>query len=524
MNIADLMSDPEARMAFLSAHGTEIAHPPIQFARWSSQVISRDVPLDYFDPESHGNLVAAFRAAKKEGHATDIVLLSGAHTARRVDAFDRLEQYGCMVVIVSPTTKAFTARTSELLQVSVRRTVTTIDAARRLLSVDNDYEQLFGHKPEEVLGLATMPIVHPDDIDRGNRSFGQVLATPGAESRARLRAQHKNGNWIWLDITRTNLLHTDNPHIRTVALDVSAEMAAHLELERQSALIKTLSSATATAVLHVDAAGHIELANDRWADFTGETPARNLDDFILAAFDHPVALCEKLRAARAAGNDVSSMVNFSSAILGHRRGRLVQHIIRTSGEVERSSGVLITLDDVTESLTVPQEVAKQSRVDAVTKLQNPTGIREQVRAMLFETTDYELPLQLLHFTLDCFADLDEDDPGAIDYAAREVTQCLRLSVQPQDLLARVEPDEFVVVLRAISPDDAERVATRIQHQLASIAGMSSTMGRSAASKGDDYESLVAQARESDHRVSVTSGQPMFENDVIQPFQNFNPGA
>lgn len=506
MNIAALMSDPQARIGFVSTKGTEFARPPIQFARWATQILAPEVPLDIFDPESHGNVVAAFQAAKQDGHATEIALESATHTACRIDAFDRREQFGCIVVVLSPTTKAFTARTTELLKVSVRRSVTTIDAARRLLSVDDDYQEMFGHAPEEVLGLATMPIVHHDDIDRSNASFAEVLRTPGAESRTRLRAQHKNGKWMWLELTRTNLLHTDEPHIRTVALDISAEMAAHLELERQSALIATLTRATASAVMHVDTAGNIELSNDRWADFTGATPTRNLDDFILAAFDRPVALCEKLRAARAAGKDVSSIVNFSSPILGQRRGRLVQHVIRTAGEVERYSGVLVTLDDVTDSLTVTQEVAKLSRVDPLTRLQNLRGVREQVRAMLFETTDYELPMQLLHFRLDDFS-LPVGDHGAGDQIVQDVAQRLRQAVQPQDLVARVAPTEFVVVLRGISGEHGERVAAGMQRQLASMNGVSSTMGRCTASKGDSYESLVERALESDLRVMQASPQP-----------------
>jgi len=449
-------------------------------------MLAPDVPISLFDPESHGNVLGALESALTNRHATDVAMCGQTRGACRIDVFDRREQHGCMVVVVSSTTKAFVPRTTELLEVTTRRSVTTMDASRRLLSADDGFEKLFGYAPEDAIGQPATTVVHPDDIDRANKSWAEVFKGRGAQSRTRVRVQHRNGRWIWLEVTRTNMLHTDEPHIRTVTLDISSEMAAHLELERQEALIHKLAEATGIAVLHVDGQGHVELANDRWADITGVTPTRNLDDFILAAFDRPVGICEKLRAARIAGTDVSAIVHFSSPILGPRTGRLLQQVIQTAGEVERFSGVLLTLADVTESLTANQEIEKLDRIDAITKLHNERGVSEQVRAMLFETTDYELPLQLLHFRLD-----DASQSG--DLVLREVAQCLRQATQPQDLVGRIAADEFVVVLRGIAAEYAERTTTRIQGQILTMVGVSTTLGRSIAAPGDDYQSLVKRA-------------------------------
>ena len=496
MKIAELMADPTARMTCMSHDGLGLEPVPLDLTKYSSRILTPEVPLEFFGLESHGNVVQAFRSGRRSGYGMEIALRADNGEPCRVDVFDRVDQYGCMVVIMSSTERTFVSRTTERMTVPVRRCVTKIDAARRMLWVDDDYQAMFGYAPEEVLGHATT-IIHPDDIDRGNRSFAEVLEGPGAESRTRLRVQHKNGSWIWLELTRTNLLDTEDPHIRTVALDVSSEMAAHRELERQSELLHRLANSMSNAVLHVDCSGKVEFANDRWTDLTGTSPQRDVEDFFLATFQRPIAVVEQLRAARTTQTDVSLIVGFTSPMLGERKGRLVQHVLEAPSAIDPRCSLLITLEDVTESLTVKQEVAKLERIDQQTKLLNELGMSEQVRTMLFETTDYELPLQLLFLDLIDFPAI-EGQLGiqASDAVIHETAQCLRQSVQPQDLVARVNTHQFVVVLRGIAPEHAARAAGRIQTQLATTLGVVASLGRSTANPDDAYESMLDRAKAS----------------------------
>lgn len=67
--------------------------------------------------------------------------------------------------------------------------------------------RILGYTPEEFVGRAVFELAHPDDTPRLQELFGNLLEHPGSSVTSQYRYQHKDGSWVWLEGTGTNLLN-----------------------------------------------------------------------------------------------------------------------------------------------------------------------------------------------------------------------------------------------------------------------------------------------------------------------------
>lgn len=71
-------------------------------------------------------------------------------------------------------------------------------------------QRISGYTLDEVRASENYELVHPDDRQEDIASFKDLLKTPGKSVNRNHRLRHKNGNYIWLEGTYTNLLHDKN--------------------------------------------------------------------------------------------------------------------------------------------------------------------------------------------------------------------------------------------------------------------------------------------------------------------------
>ena len=99
--------------------------------------------------------------------------------------------------------------------------------------------RILGYTPEEFVGHNIFEFMHPEDMERTQRFFAQLLADPDQSISATFRYRHKDGSWRWLEGTGTNLLA--EPSVQAIvgnyrdiserreAEQVRAELAAIVE-------------------------------------------------------------------------------------------------------------------------------------------------------------------------------------------------------------------------------------------------------------------------------------------------------
>ncbi len=75
-------------------------------------------------------------------------------------------------------------------------------------------EQLFGWKPEELVGQNTWNVIHPDDLEENREFFAMLLSAPNATGSTEVRYKCKDGTFKWIRFTGTNLIH--DPDIKGI--------------------------------------------------------------------------------------------------------------------------------------------------------------------------------------------------------------------------------------------------------------------------------------------------------------------
>ncbi|HEX8378566.1 MAG TPA: PAS domain S-box protein [Pedobacter sp.] len=69
-------------------------------------------------------------------------------------------------------------------------------------------QRVLGYTPTDCTGLKLNDILHADDTSLVNQYLFDCLQKPGIPIENNIaRVKHKNGNWIWLEATFTNMLH-----------------------------------------------------------------------------------------------------------------------------------------------------------------------------------------------------------------------------------------------------------------------------------------------------------------------------
>jgi PAS domain S-box-containing protein len=67
-------------------------------------------------------------------------------------------------------------------------------------------EQVFGYRPDELLGANCFDLVHPEDAVRIRAIFADRIAKPLSDAKDELRFRHKDGSWRTVEVCGRNLI------------------------------------------------------------------------------------------------------------------------------------------------------------------------------------------------------------------------------------------------------------------------------------------------------------------------------
>lgn len=109
---------------------------------------------------------------------------------------------------------------------------------------------------------------------------------------------------------------------------------------------------------------------------------------------------------------------------------------------------LLVLRDISERQRAETDRYFLANHDPLTQLPNRQGLLRHLRETLLQAAQRSLPVALLHVDLNRFKDVNDSlGHEAGDQVLLETTRRLRSKVHPDDLVARLGADEFVVLLR-----------------------------------------------------------------------------
>ena len=165
--------------------------------------------------------------------------------------------------------------------------------------------------------------------------------------------------------------------------------------------------------------------------------------------------------------------------------------------------VLLALMDITERKRAEARLAFMAQHDGLTGLPNRSLLRQQVDDILLHTRRSAEKVALLVLGLDNFKSVNDTlGHGVGDKLLRGVAKRLRSALREEDVLARLNSDEFAIVQSGVArPEDAVLLARRLLEAIGDpylLDGHSVVIGASigiamSPGDGDESEKLLKNA-------------------------------
>lgn len=325
-----------------------------------------------------------------------------------------------------------------------------------LLSYDPAIETLLGWTATDLLGAALLDIIHPDDSQESVDRWLKAI-TSEQPVRGRVRQRTKTGEWKWFEVTNTNLLATEG-YVRCDLLDITSEMEMFDELARQEELLRRLTEALPSGVVQFDRAGKLLFANHRLTEITGVLHGQ-LDDY-LELFDP--ATQEDIQSMALTIYSDAIEVDMEATL--YRADGLVRHtqlafrplLIDDKG----AGGLLICVDDITESWNLRTALARQASTDGLTGVANRSSAHEALAEAIVDRRSNGSGV--VYFDLNGFkAANDELGHGHGDAMLEALAFRLQASARSTDTVGRVGGDEFIVVVPDTNEKELALLAKRL---------------------------------------------------------------
>jgi diguanylate cyclase (GGDEF)-like protein/PAS domain S-box-containing protein len=289
---------------------------------------------------------------------------------------------------------------------------------------------------------------------------------------------------------------------RIAALDLAARLG--MDLAASQARAKAVMDSAVEAIVTTDASGHIESVNPAAEALFGWTEAESLG--------RPAGdLVAGLALAGGAMSLSSLTFDERESMMEARRkdGSTVPVDVTLSGtSVGGREMFTVIARDATVRKLHEDQLEHQATHDPLTGLANRKLFDELLVRAVFRSERSRRAIAVLYLDLDGFKDVnDVFGHAAGDRVLSETARRLESVIRPGDIVARLGGDEFVVLCEnLVSPEDAEKIATRIVQAVgkpipvaAGVATVTASVGIALSSIGESAASIVARADEAMYR-------------------------
>ena len=457
---------PSALVAAVGESGLFVEIPP-SFPLTTQVVATGRSALDLVQPADRSAVVAAWQEVKDRGTARVPVRLAGAGVEAIMHFGDARSDHGVFVLAVVITGEPAPGGDGsiDIARPAPRLARTRKDHAAVIVAAEASTTEMLGWDAEELIGQRSLEFIHPDDHDRAISVWMECLAEPGWTSRARLRHRHRDGRWVWLEISNQNRL--DEPgagYIDCEMFDISDEMAAHEAVRASEELLRRLAEALPVGVAQFDLDRNLLYANERLYEIVGAPPGADADVLRRALVD-PTQLDDGV-ALVATGRDVDVELHLDRLDGGGNRRCTLSMRALTNGEGEVTGGVL-SLADVTDAARMRAELEQRATFDALTGCVNRPTVMERLEVSLTAGA-VASGVAVVFIDLDDFKTVNDAFGHAVgDTLLAAVAARIRDVVRGGDVVGRLGGDEFLIVAPAIDdPAEAQELGDRVMQAVA----------------------------------------------------------
>lgn len=436
-----------------------VGHHPVPAARSA---------LDLVQPSDRRAVIEAWVSAKEHGTSLAVVGLAGTtDSPATIYFFDATQEHGVYlgVIVATDVSEAGLRELTEIVPPPPRVAHTRKDEVSVIIHADNAFTEMLGWPVQDVIGQTSLSMIHPDDAERAIDLWMEGLSRPGITCRTRLRHKHRDGRWVWLELSNTNLLESEG-YVECEMFDISDEMEAHEAVRASEQLLRRLAGSLPVGVAQFDTDHNLLYANERLYEILGAHFGADAHVLTSTVVDQQ-ALNGAMRQMRA-GRDSELQVLVDRLDNGARRRCTLTIRSLTNDDGAVIGGVLV-LEDVTEEARLRSELEHRATYDALTGCVNRRTAINRLSESLAAAHGLVPPIG----TAVIFVDLDDlkgvnDGYGHASGDALLMLVASRIQevVRDRDLVGRLGGDEFLVVCPDVVNEAAalalaERVCTAI---------------------------------------------------------------
>ncbi len=111
--------------------------------------------------------------------------------------------------------------------------IVLLDASFHITYRSPSVNRTTGRTDEDTIGTDALAFIHPDDTDKVSKAIQELMYAPGTTVKCLFRYQKKDGTYLWMEGTATNLLHdADVQSIVFNYRDVSEKKEAEEQFKR----------------------------------------------------------------------------------------------------------------------------------------------------------------------------------------------------------------------------------------------------------------------------------------------------
>jgi diguanylate cyclase (GGDEF)-like protein/PAS domain S-box-containing protein len=356
-----------------------------------------------------------------------------------------------------------------------------------LVQLNGAWEETLGWTPEELKSRPFVEFVHPDDRERTRRSAA-ALAEGGASTGLTNRYMTKDGGWRWIEwSSRADLEHR---LIHAAARDITERRDAEQRVRDAEARFRRAfdDSPAGMALVGVrgDDADLIIEVNDALIALTGLTREQLVGTRPLAQLTHAddaAALREGMQ--RLVDGEIPTFRTEFRLLGTGGRERWVDLTTSTVDDADGNPLYRISqVYDVDARRRAEERLRHFADHDALSGLYNRRRFHEELERELMLCERRGGRGAVLLMDLDNFKAVNDTlGHAAGDAVIERVGAALTARLRSGDVTARLGGDEFGVILRRVTPEEADRVAGELLgqveaalHASADGAGVSLSIG------------------------------------------------
>ena len=269
-----------------------------------------------------------------------------------------------------------------------------------------------------------------------------------------------NGQMRMVDVHSSPIVDAGRTLLFSVITDVTAKEESEARLREAAAVFDNLTE----VVLLSDPDGVVRRVNPALTAVTGWTAEQFVGRHTREIAGQVAADTKKAHVKQAHQKLSTSRVEMP---IVHADGSLSPGMVTVNPIVDETglvTGFVTLISDLTDRVDAErQRLDEATNVDALTGLPNRTGFGQLLTIELEQLRASGATASLILVDLDRFQSINDSyGHEAGDQVLRETAMRLRGLTAPGDLLARLGPDEFVLVSHAaVSRDVADRTASRL---------------------------------------------------------------